>query len=60
MGLERDRAAKYRYRAEELRTMAEDWVDSRSRRILLDLADDYERMAETVSKIRLVSGSPVA
>jgi hypothetical protein len=49
-----DRAAKYQNRAEELRCIAQEWMDHRAKSIILQLADDYERMAETVSNIRLV------
>ena len=38
-------AVRYRRRAEEVRIIAEDTQDSRSRAILLTIADDYERMA---------------
>ncbi len=50
-----DRAARYRYRAEELRALAEDWDDSRAQAMILELAQDYERRAETVGKLRLIS-----
>jgi hypothetical protein len=50
----RDKAAKYQHRAEELRCLAQEWLDSRAKSIILQLADDYDRMAETVSNIRLV------
>jgi hypothetical protein len=50
----RDRAARYQNRAEELRCLAQEWMDNRAKNIILQLAEDYDRMAETVSNIRLV------
>lgn len=40
------RAKLYRDRAEELRTMGDEWYSSESLGILNDLARDYEKMAE--------------
>lgn len=53
-----DRAARYRYRAGELRALAEDWDDIRAQAMILELAHDYERMAETVGKLRVISSDP--
>ncbi|HEX3663812.1 MAG TPA: hypothetical protein VHU23_01065 [Rhizomicrobium sp.] len=49
-----ERAARYRGRAEELRMLAEDWADSRAQAMILEMAQDYERMADTVGKLRLI------
>jgi hypothetical protein len=38
---------QYRNRAEELRTIAEEWSGPETRRMLLTLAAEFERMAET-------------
>ena len=51
MSDELDTAARYRLHAEELRTIAADREALQNRKILLNLADDYERMAETMLKI---------
>ena len=50
-----ERAARYRFRAEELRTIAEDWPDSRAQAMILEIAQDYDRMADTVGKLRLIT-----
>jgi hypothetical protein len=50
-----DRAARYRCRAEELRTMAEDWADTRAQAVIREMAQDYERMADTLGKLRVIS-----
>jgi hypothetical protein len=41
-----EKAKQYRDRAEELRTIAQDWIDDRAQKRLLDLAHEYEQMAE--------------
>ncbi|HEX4159074.1 MAG TPA: hypothetical protein VHY79_11405 [Rhizomicrobium sp.] len=51
----KDRAARYRDRAEELRSLAEDWADSPAQAMILELAEDFDRMAETVAKLRVIS-----
>jgi hypothetical protein len=45
-----DRAWTYRDRARELRTLAEELHDEEQRKLLHDLAEEYEKMA---TKIRL-------
>jgi hypothetical protein len=40
------RAHGYRERAEELRTIAQDFMDAETQRMLMTLAADYERMAQ--------------
>ena len=40
----------YRERAEELRTIAQDFSDSETQRLLTRLAADYERMAEHLER----------
>jgi hypothetical protein len=46
-----DSAKRYRQRAEELRLIAEKAKDATSKDTLLDIADDYERMARTRERI---------
>jgi hypothetical protein len=46
-----ERANVYRLRAEELRTMAEGLAEPSAQVILLQIADDYDRMADKVVKI---------
>jgi hypothetical protein len=41
-----ERARKYRQRAEELRAIAQDWVDHQAHQMMLKIASDYERMAD--------------
>jgi hypothetical protein len=41
-----DRARRYRDRAEELRTIAQEWMDADAMATLSSLAHEYERMAE--------------
>lgn len=45
MNEDHETARRYRQRAEEVRTIAGDMRDRTSRQILVDIADDYERMA---------------
>ena len=45
---ELDRAAHYRRKAEELRTLASDDGNHRTRDQLLDLAEMYHRLAEAL------------
>lgn len=45
-----ERAKHYRYRAEQLRTIASDWVDSGRREVLIGIAKDYEHMAERLER----------
>jgi hypothetical protein len=40
----------FRERAEELRTIAQDFVDPETRRMLGRLAMDYEHMAESLAR----------
>jgi hypothetical protein len=42
------RARRYRYRAEEMRTMSGGWSNPETLRILNELARDYDRMAEAM------------
>ena len=46
-----DSAARYRQRAEELKVIAETTTDPKSKKTLLDIAEDYERMAR--SRVRI-------
>jgi hypothetical protein len=45
-----ERAKHYRFRAEELRTIASEWADSGKREVLNGIAKDYEHMAERIEK----------
>jgi hypothetical protein len=54
MATVKDRATRYRSRAEELRVLAEDWTDSRAQAVILEMAEDYERRAETLGKLRVI------
>jgi len=40
-----ERAFMYRQKADELRTVAEGMKDSTNRKMLLKMADDYDRLA---------------
>ena len=42
---EATRKKRYRIRAEELRTIAQGIFDPNERKTLMDIADDYEKMA---------------
>jgi hypothetical protein len=48
---ELDAAARYRERAEELRTISGNCKDARNRLIFGRVAEDYERMAKTMEHI---------
>jgi hypothetical protein len=54
---ELDRAARYRRKAEDLRTNASDDRDHLTRDQLLDLAEMYERLAEAVERIHRTNRS---
>jgi hypothetical protein len=45
------RVAAYRKRAEELRAVAALLRDPKSRELILNTADDYERMARAVDRV---------
>jgi uncharacterized protein (UPF0216 family) len=45
-----DGAHRYRTRAKELRALAEQVEDDDTRKLLLTVADEYEEMAERVSR----------
>ena len=51
MSEELDTARRYRLRAEELKIIAEDESAQQTRLTLRQIADDYERMAETLEAI---------
>ena len=46
-----DSAARYRQRTEELKVIADATTDLESKKTLLDIAKDYERMARTRERI---------
>jgi len=54
MDSESDTAAKYLKRAEQVRAIADRITPSSARKILIGIADDYERMAKTVAAIEKV------
>ena len=54
-----EKAARYRFRAEELRVLAEDWSDHRAQAMILEIAADYERMARTVGSLRVISSDRI-
>jgi ferritin-like metal-binding protein YciE len=47
---EAEKIETYRHRAGELRTIAERMKHEESRKLLLQIADDYERMAKALQK----------
>ena len=51
MSLERDAALRYRTHAEELRVIAKSDGHYNTQRLLLSIANDYMRMAETFEQI---------
>ena len=51
MSEELEAAQRYRMHAEQLRTIAADTVDEESRDMLLQIADDYDRMALSLQSI---------
>jgi len=44
-------AANYRLHAEELRTIAEGMADTNTRKVLLSIAEEYERLAQSLERI---------
>jgi hypothetical protein len=46
MAYEMSREERYRKRAEELRTIADSLTSAEAKKTLLDVAADYERLAE--------------
>ena len=55
--LQEQQALDYRNRAEELRTVGEGTKSPGARRILLDLADDADKMASAIEQ-RIKGASP--
>jgi hypothetical protein len=53
-----DSAKRYRRRAEELRVIAETTKDKRSFKTLMDIAEDYERMASSRERIDATERRP--
>ena len=51
MSEELEAAQRYRAHAEQLRSIAADTADKTSRDILLQIADDYDRMAQSLQSI---------
>jgi hypothetical protein len=47
MGLMETKAERYRQRADELRAIAAQIMDLKARVTLIEVAEDYERMAQT-------------
>ena len=48
---ETDAAAQYRHHAEELRAIATEAFDPKTKKALLKIAADYDRMAESMDAI---------
>jgi hypothetical protein len=57
MTLEMEAAARYRSHAEELRVIAESNGHFQTQRILLNIANDYDRMAEIFEQIEQTNQS---
>jgi hypothetical protein len=57
MSLELEAAVRYRTHAEELRVIAESDGHFQTQRVLLGIARDYERMAETFEQIERTNKS---
>jgi hypothetical protein len=55
-----DNAKYWRCRAEEARVVAESLVDTQTKRIMLGIAGDYERIAELVEQRVETGGLPAA
>jgi len=53
----KEQAARYRCRAEELRTIAQDWVDADVMMTLAMLAWRYEKMADDMERVARLDGS---
>jgi hypothetical protein len=51
MSEELEAARRYRFHGEELRTIAADMSDPKSRETVLKIANDYDRMALTMEAI---------
>jgi hypothetical protein len=51
MSEETDAAAQYRQHAEDLRTISTEAFDPKTKKALLKIASDYERMAESMDAI---------
>lgn len=47
-----DDPAHWRYRAEEIRTLADDMRDERSREAMLRIAEDYDLLAQRAQERR--------
>ena len=52
-----ERAKLYRHRAEELRTVAQDWHDAGTQQKVADLARDYDRMADDLERAAAADGT---
>ena len=57
MTLEMEAATRYRTHAEELRVIAESDGHSQTQRMLLSIAKDYDRMAETFEQLERTNQS---
>ena len=55
-----ERALTYRDRAQELRAIAEALRDEEQRKLLREVAEEYEKMAVKLSSARLLVGEDVA
>ena len=59
MGQELERALRYRNCAEELRIIAPDKSTSDNRQTLTTIADDYDRLAESLEAIHKSQPRPI-
>jgi hypothetical protein len=55
-----ERALSYRDRAKELRAIAHDLQDEEQRKLLREIAQEYEKMAGKVSAVHRLMGEDVA
>ena len=51
MPVDREKAARYRHRAEEVRSIAQGVIDKKSRETLLHVAADYLDMADAMDDV---------
>jgi hypothetical protein len=57
MASERDKPARYRERAAQLRAVAADLRDESAKKVLLATAEDYELMALDAERAALLAGT---
>ena len=57
---ETERAAHYRYKAEEVRTIAQAMAYSEPRRFLMTVAADYDMLARSIEQIHMPDPIPAS